>query len=247
MKPYYEQDGVTIYNADCLEILRANLVEASLVVTSPPYNLVRRNSGSGANSIHRDGLWKKLTTEWYEDELSEDEYRMWQREVIKECLAVAPCMAYNHKVRYQQKRHGTTFHPMEWINPAQLWSEIVWDQGGGVALNCRRPVPADERVYILGKPKAWHDLGYTSVWRIPTVAQGFDHPCPFPEELPRRVIAMFTDAGDTVLDPFMGVGTTLVAAKRMGRKAVGIEREEKYCEIAAKRLAQGALPMEFSA
>jgi site-specific DNA-methyltransferase (adenine-specific) len=67
-----------------------------------------------------------------------------------------------------------------------------------------------------------------------------------PAWLMAAIVADFTDAGETILDPFMGSGTTLAAAKRIGRKAIGIERQEQYCEVAARRLSQGALTDMFS-
>jgi site-specific DNA-methyltransferase (adenine-specific) len=81
----------------------------------------------------------------------------------------------------------------------------------------------------------------TTVWRITPRPQGIDHPCPFPIEIPSRIIQMYSLPGHTVIDPFMGSGTTLVAAKNLGRRAIGIELEEKYCEIAATRLSQQVL------
>jgi DNA modification methylase len=84
-------------------------------------------------------------------------------------------------------------------------------------------------------PMRWNGGGRQALWTYNT-AKGYnrpDHPCPKPEALMSHLVTDFTDDGDTILDPFMGSGTTLVAAKRLGRKAIGIELEEKYCEIAA--------------
>jgi adenine-specific DNA-methyltransferase len=92
-------------------------------------------------------------------------------------------------------------------------------------------------------PQPFHQWG--SVWRFP-IERERDHPAQKPLALMGQIVAISSRPGDLVLDPFMGSGTTLVAAKRAGRKAIGIEREEKYCEAAANRLAQGALPLEVA-
>jgi DNA modification methylase len=97
-------------------------------------------------------------------------------------------------------------------------------------------------------PMEWNGGGRPAVWIFNTCKVNRpDHPCPKPEPLMEKLVFDFSDYGDAILDPFMGSGTTLVAAKRLGRKAIGIELNEQYCEVAAKRLAQGALPLEFSA
>ncbi len=75
---------------------------------------------------------------------------------------------------------------------------------------------------------------------------GFGHPSPKPETLMRWLVEYGSDRGDIILDPFMGSGTTLRAAKDLGRKAIGIEIEEKYCEIAARRMAQEVLDLQVT-
>ncbi len=74
------------------------------------------------------------------------------------------------------------------------------------------------------------------VWEM-TTESSVDHPAPFPVELPRRLIALYTQPGDVVLDPFMGSGSTAIAAKLIGRQYVGYEISDEYCALAQKRLA----------
>lgn len=229
--------NATLYHGDCLEILPT--LKADLIVTSPPYNIKKKYWGDRHRAGMHAALQAKFVDEWYDDELPEADYQAWQKSVVAACLTAAPVVCYNHKIRYAIKRENRVIHPMEFLGAFPLWSEVVWDRGGGPAQNCRRPVPADERIYVLSsRPPVWNDCGYTSVWKVHAAPQGFDHPCPFPVEIPLRCISQFSNADQTVIDPFMGVASTGAACANLGRKFIGIEIERKYFDIACERIDQ---------
>ncbi len=237
ISPYYQDDAVVIYNADCKEII-PQLGDFDMVITSPPYNLKKKWWNCGANGMHKR-LAERFSEDWYPDEIPELEYQSEQLLLLKAVSKICRgSICYNHKVRYAYKRAGAAFHPMKWLLDFNLWVEIIWDKGSGPAQNCRRPIVSEERIFVLERPHAWHDLGLTNVWRIPADREAPSHPCAFPTEIPLRLIQMFSDPGDAILDYYCGSGTTLLAAKQLGRRAIGIELEEKYCEIAADRLSQ---------
>src|SRR5690606_38657974 len=119
-----------------------------------------------------------------------------------------------------------------------LRQEIIWRRAGGVHFNPTAYVPTHERIYVVAK-EDWRlrskgASGVGDVWEVPQ--EQSDHPAPFPLGIPARAIE--TTGPRLVTDPFAGSGTTLRAAKDAGVKAIGIEKSERYCEIAAKRLAQ---------
>lgn len=128
----------------------------------------------------------------------------------------------------------------------RIWvKDAAWENSKWHTLSYRA-VDEFEYLYFLWKPgttlvdrerlsgREWVEWGAKAVWNIPSVRANNDHEAKFPLELPKRVIKLLTDPGDTVLDCFMGSGTTAIAAIRQGRKFIGIEREEKYVELARK-------------
>jgi site-specific DNA-methyltransferase (adenine-specific) len=259
MTPYYEQDGITIYHGDCLNVLPL-LDVFDLVVTSPPYNLGgepwphlgnwKQGDSAGGRSKWRNGSDAASGIQYgeHEDSMPHDAYVAWQHLVLQQLwahLTGAGAIFYNHKPRIIGAK---AWLPLE-LNPGLPLRQIVtWQRAGGMNFNATCYLPTYEWVMVFAKP-AWRlkskaASGAGDVWAITQEART-PHPAPFPEALPATAIET-TDA-KAVLDPFCGWGTTLVAAKRRGVKAVGIEIEERYCEMAATRLAQGALPMEFSA
>lgn len=244
MKPYYEDGCCTIYHGDCLENLPV-LASVDCVVTSPPYNLNKAYSGGGNTDICKKMIDKY--SQWYPDDRSEKEYLEWQKEVIRLlCSVCIGSIFYNHKIRYgwhgrnKDRTPSNCYHPWEIVRDFPVWSEIIWDRTIPDKPNGRF-MNQHEFLYQIQKPKVNNSKG-SNIWRI-APAPPMGHVCAFPEELAKRCIISSTGAGDTVLDPFMGSGTTLRAAKDLGRKAIGIDTEEKYCEIAAQRLCQEVMDL----
>jgi DNA modification methylase len=111
------------------------------------------------------------------------------------------------------------------------WDPVIFWQKGKSGAKPPRGI-ASRRDYHMGR---------TSVW---VTQKSNGHPCPRPLDTAQYILALGSNHGETALDPFVGSGTTLLAAKNLGRKAIGIEVEERYCEIAASRLCQEVLPLD---
>lgn len=238
------RDGITLYHADCRDVLP--LLEpgsVSITITSPPYNtLPQTHKPSGLHGQRKSGVnkWIDRAARGYFDSMPENEYQDWLRGILAECVRGSRGLVWvNHKIRY---RDGEAIHPAR-IFPWPIYAEVIWDRAGSMALNCKRYAPSTEHLLAFGRPHIWNDglNGLMSVWRLGFDRTENDHPCAFPLELAKRPIESSSAIGDVVLDPFCGSGTTLRAAKDLGRRAIGIEIEERYCEIAVKRLLRPVL------
>lgn len=255
IKPYYQDESCTIYHGDCREIL-PGLPHSDLIFTSPPYNLGgapwphlghwKPGDSAGGKSKWKNGSDGSggVTYASHRDNLPHAEYVAWQHDVLRLCwanLSETGAIFYNHKPRVIG---GKLWLPLE-LNPSlPLRQIIIWARAGGMNFNPTAYVPTHEWILILAKEAfRLRDKGASGagdVWRI-SQRPDKEHPAPFPKELAAR--ALESTKHGPVLDPFMGSGTTLRAAKDLGRKAIGIDIEERYCEIAARRLAQGVLAL----
>jgi site-specific DNA-methyltransferase (adenine-specific) len=222
--PYYDCDGITIYHGDCREILPD--IKADVLVTDPPYGM-RLGKHSGAKD-RRSRELRRGSYASYDD--TPENYAS----VVVPAIRDALCMV----------ARGAVFAPAPsaWLLPAP-------DVLGGVfipAANGRSPWGFQNLAPVLlyGVAPDLH-LGakQTAVRGSGRSDVELGHPCPKPMQWLMWLVGLASKQGETIIDPFMGSGTTLRAAKDIGRKAIGIEIEESYCEIAVKRLAQGVLPL----
>jgi site-specific DNA-methyltransferase (adenine-specific) len=243
MTPYYDDGQSTIYHADCLDVLPM-LTDVGLVLTSPPYNLSGDGNKPGHPYTNGSSTAVDLSKGYglHDDAMPHADYVAWQQQVLRVCwgtLVDTGAIFYNHKPIV---RGNTVRLPLELVpDEVPLRQIVTWDRGSGFNRQFTYFVPTYEWVLILARPAfRITTRSVDDVWRIPFEGGG-GHPAPFPLRLARTAIG--ATSAHLVLDPFMGSGTALRAAKDCGRRAIGIEIDERFCEMAAKRLSQEVLDL----
>lgn len=252
MKPYYSDDLVTLYHGDCLEVMRSLPDESvDMVVTSPPYNMGLVPGGNG-RGMYRPGASNKAGRfrEGYgahNDAMDQSEYDNWQREVLAECWRLSRlAVFYNHRPRVE---HGVLRDPLGNNFGIPLRQRIVWNRGTGIDVNLRAFCTRGEYVYLFAKPdfklSSHSASGMGDVWNLGIETGVPDHPAPFPVSLPARCIE--ATGARSVMDPFSGSGSTLLAAVNARISAVGIELESKHCDLSIRRLSNQTMAFDFEA
>lgn len=213
MKPYYADDFVSLFHGDCREVLA--WLEADVLVTDPPYGMAFRSGRDGAFGVSR--------IEGDDTSIRDEALALWGAKPALVCG--------------------------RWSVPRPPGTRMVltWEKGEHVGMgDLSLPwKPNTEEVYVLGSGFEGRRSG--SVLRHLAVADPVGQAARgtrlHPTEKPVGLLASLIEKcpPGEIADPFMGSGTTLVAAKQMGRRSVGVEIDERYCEVAARRLAQEVL------
>lgn len=246
--------GVSLYCGDCSDVL-PTLSDIDLFFTSPPYNLgqtaiwgEKRKLGHYPSDARlgkpRGGAGKwdggPLTSGYgeYDDAMAHADYVAWQKSVLGLCwgaLSSKGAIYYNHKCRVID---GLCLTPLTYNPDLPLRQIITWFRGSGFNCTPVSYMPTSEWIVVCAKPEfRLRDRSASAcgdVWRI-TPETGSLHPAPFPVELAERAIS--TTLPGLVCDPFMGSGTTGVAAVKCGRPFIGVERDPEFFEMALRRIA----------
>ena len=214
MKPYFQNDLVTLYHGDCLEI--TEWLDADVLVTDPPYGVAWQSSTmSNANQPKSEKINNDETPDVRDKSL-----QLWG------------------------DKPALVFGSWKVVRPANTRHRLIWYKKANIpGMRSHAWFSADEEIYVLGtgfvgKPEQnvlvtndRRDGAYGEVARL-------GHPTPKPVGLMERLITKCPEG--IISDPFAGSGATLVAARNLGRKVIGVELEEKYCELIANRLSQDA-------
>lgn len=211
IKPYYEHAGITIYHGDSEEIL-PNLGHFDLVLTDPPYGIgMDKGFGGGGRSGGASKTPRKpqqFDDNWDSGRPGVDHFKL--------------ILESAEDYIFWGAQYFTDLLPQ-----SNKW--LVWDKLQPMPTFSSAELACTSLPGVSVSTHKEHAAGPASIGKV--------HPTQKPLGLMIWCLSLFPHAFE-ILDPFMGSGTTLLAAKELGRSCVGIEREEKYCEIAAKRLTQ---------
>lgn len=246
-KLHFKTDSIRIYNDDFLKTVSIEEGSIDLVVTSPPYNI-------------------DIQYENYRDDIPYDEYLVFTRKWLTKCYSLVKDdgrMCLNIPLDKNKGGQQSVCADITTIAKEVGWkyhATIIWNEQNisrrtawGSWLSASAPfVIAPVEVIVVLYKKNWQKtsgskksditrdefLEWTNgVWNFSGESKSrIGHPAPFPIELPRRCIKLFSFVGDTVLDPFLGSGTTLTACVETNRIGIGVEIDKNYCELAKKRL-----------
>ena len=217
MKPYFDENGVTIYHGDCRDLLR-DMEPGGLVLTDPPYGVTysgNHNLGRGTAPITNDGT--RLSLALY-------------REVM-------PILRADHLLWFTR----WDAWPDVWTILGQFYpirGLLVWDKGHPGMGDLKHWGPSYELIASAGSGKIQGSRDESILRFNPVPPNGRRHPTEKPVAMLAYLIEKLAPA--RVIDPFCGSGGTLEAAKSLGVPVIGIEIEERYCEVAARRFDQGA-------
>ncbi len=220
MGVYYQDDHATIYHGDCLEIMDG--LEFDVIVTDPPYGIDLKTDFSSLTGTGKfaSGVNGKA-----------------HRRVVGDDKPFDPAPFMTVPAALFGANHWAQRAPVD-----ATWH--VWDKRENLGSNMLADAEMWITTWMSGPTRIFRHkwLGYMRP--AGRTGDGFDHPTAKPLALMRHIIDEDRTPEGTILDPFMGSGTTLRAAKDLGRKSIGIEIEERYCEIAAKRLGQEVLQFD---
>jgi hypothetical protein len=259
--PYYQDAAVTLYLGNCCDLMPALELSVDHTITDPPYARdvylrVRGDDSKGGKSPGQRGLKKPRALGAFGSAAVGNVPRLsrlaagdigYINEMLPFVAAVLPGITKRWALvfsdvestymwRQELERFGMRYiRTGAWVKPDAM-PQMTGD----------RPAVGFEPCTIAhgnARPMRWNGGGRQAVWthNIVKGAARPDHPCPKPEALMCELVQQFTDPGELILDPFAGSGTTLLAAKRLGRRAIGIEINEQFAETAARRLQQGSL------
>lgn len=244
--PYYYDASCEVMLGDCREVLRGKFGDA--VFTSPPYNAGKAYANH-ADDMPEGDYWELVcgAAEATYDCCRPGAFAVWN----------VPMWSGNRPKRFMPDLFRLHIGGQGW----EFCDEVVWlkgaspegaEAGGSAWGNCPTTPSirnASEPLLVFRKPggsprpvsdvtwKEWAQLT-VGVWPVRCENSQKDHPAKFPLELARRVLKLWTAPGETVLDPFLGSGTTALAAKQLKRRCVGAEISREYCELAANNLQQ---------